>query len=261
MVPTDAELLTAIRGGDAAATATLLERHAGAVLRYARSLCRDPVEADDVAQEALISAARALPGLRADAALGPWLYAVTRSHCRRAHRRTARAPFTAAPAVEPSGSTPDPEGIASGTELSAALELAIRGLEPRIREVVVLRDVEGLTAPEVAEALNLELATVKTRLHRGRAAIRARLAPLLAPSPERQASCPEVVERFSRYLEGEVGPAECERIHAHVDQCPSCNAACASLRRTVALCREAGATPPPEVQARVRAALAVVLGA
>lgn len=258
---TDAELLAAVRAGSAEATAALLERHAGAVLRYARSLCRDAVEADDVAQEALITAARALPGLRADAALGPWLYAVTRSHCRRAQRRRSRAPFTADPAPEAQGGTPDPEGIASGSELSAALELAIRGLEPKMREVVVLRDVEGLTAPEVAEALHLELATVKTRLHRGRAAVRARLAPLLAPSPERQASCPEVVERFSRYLEGEVGADECARMHDHVDQCPSCNAACASLRRTVALCRAAGATPPPDVQARVRAALAVVLGA
>lgn len=262
----EAELLVAVRTGDTTATAALLERHAPAVLRFARALCANPIDAEDVAQEALIAAARALPGVQADAALTSWFYAITRSFCRRSHRRRKGQPAVMHPLdasnepAELEGAT-GPEGVASGRELAAALQLAMRGLDPKMREVVLLRDVEGLSAPEVAAALNLELATVKTRLHRGRAAIRARIGPLLTPGPQRQASCPEVVGLFSRYLEGDVGPAECELMHAHVDTCPSCNAACAALRRTVALCRDAGAQTPPDVQTRVREALRVVVGA
>lgn len=258
--PSDAELFVAIRNQDAQAMETLLLRHAPMVLRFARSMCHHPSDAEDVAQEALIVAARALQNLREEAALSSWLYAVTRSFCRKSARRRKGAPadFTPIDADSSFVTAHDPENLASDRELSAALELAMRGLDPKLRSVLVLRDVEGLSAPEVAAALSLELATVKTRLHRGRAAMRAKIAPLLAPSPERQASCPEVVERFSRYLEGEVGAVECQLMHAHVDQCPACNAACASLRRTIALCRDAGAHPPVDIQERVQQALRVV---
>ena len=262
----DEELLRAVRNGDREATEALLVRHGPMVLRFARSMCSNPTDAEDVAQEALIAAARALTEVREDAALGSWLYAVTRSFCGKSRRRRKGQPQETTPVVpegpaQLQGGEGDPEGAASGRELAAALQLAIRALDPKLRAVVLLRDMEGLSAPEVAEALGLEIATVKTRLHRGRAAFRARIAPLLAPSPERQASCPEVVGLFSRYLEGEIGPAECERMHAHVAQCPSCNGACASLRRSVSLCHELGAaSTPADVQDRVREALRVVIG-
>lgn len=260
--PTDADLLLAVREGDREAMETLLVRHAPAVLRFARSMCDDPIEADDVAQETLITAARAVGELRADAALSSWLYAVTRSYCTKARRRKKGAPTRTVPVLEALDAASErqgPEEEAAGKELAAALDLAIHRLDPKMREVVLLRDVEGLTAPEVAAVLDLQVATVKTRLHRGRVELRNRLTPVLSASAERQPSCPEVVARFSRFLEGEVGPDECALMHAHVESCPACNAACASLRRSLSLCHEAGASPTPDVLTKVRFALSVVI--
>lgn len=262
---TDSHLLAAAQGGDRAAAEALLTRHLPAVLRFTHRMCANPADAEDVAQDTLLAAYRGLGGFRGEGTVTTWLYAVARRTCARKHRRGRHAPAQVeslderAEAAE--GEAPGPDEAAAGHELGAALELAIRQLPVAWRSVLVLRDVEGLPANEVAEALGIEVSTVKTRLHRARAALRTRLAPHLAPgAPEPLASCPEVVTRFSRYLEGEIGPAECERMHAHVDSCPSCNAACASLRRSVAACRASASEPPPAVVHRVREALAIVVG-
>lgn len=256
----DADLLDAARAGDRSAVEALVTRHAPAVFRFAHRMCDNPADADEVAQDALIAAVRGLPGVRADAAVTTWLFAVTRSFCRKKHRRRVGAPRETLSIDDHDSASPSPEPdeAVAGHELGGAVEMAIRGLDEKQRAVLLLRDVEGLTAPEVAEVLGLEVATVKTRLHRARAAVRAAIEPRLEPAP--QASCPEVVTRFSRFLEGDIGPEECERMHAHVEGCPACNAACASLKRSVAVCRAAGDSTPPEVLERVRASLAVVLG-
>lgn len=261
---TEAELLAAARGGDRAAAEALLAPHVPAVLRFTRRMCGDPADAEDVAQDALLAAVRGIGTFRGDGAVTTWLYTVARRACARKRRRERSRPAAddqdASGEVDPA--SPAPDALASDHELRAALELAIRQLPLSLRPVLVLRDVEGLPASEVASALGLTEATVKTRLHRARAAVRAHLAPHLAPTaPERLASCPEVVTLFSRYLEGEIGPAECERMHAHVDSCPACNAACASLRRSVEVCRSSASPPSDPVVNRVRAALAHVVGA
>jgi RNA polymerase sigma-70 factor (ECF subfamily) len=262
---TDSELLVAAQAGDRTAAEALLTRHLPAVLRFTHRMCSNPADAEDVAQDTLLAAYRGLGGFRGEGTVTTWLYAVARRTCARKHRRKRDAPERVESLDDhgdaPEGESPGPDETAAGHELGAALELAIRELPVAWRSVLVLRDVEGLPANEVAEALGIEVGTVKTRLHRARAALRARLAPHLVPgAPEPLASCPEVVTRFSRYLEGEIGPAECERMHAHVDTCPSCNAACASLRRSVAVCRASASAPPPAVVQRVREALSIVVG-
>lgn len=254
----DASLLERVRGGDRLAMEALLQRHAPSVMRFARSMCQDPVDADDVVQETLIAAARRLPALQSEKAIPAWLYTVTRSFCIKRRRRSKHAP-AGFDSLEPVAGGTEPDREAEGRELAGALEAAIRGLDPKYREVLVLRDVEGLTAPEVSEILGLQIETVKTRLHRARAAVRARMAPALEPTDKAPPSCPDVVNRFSRFLEGEIGPQECDALHAHVSTCTVCNAACASLRRTVALCHAAGAELPEDVAEKVRAALEIVV--
>lgn len=257
----DAALLVRVRAHDHEAMAALLARHAGTVVRFARGMCPNPTDADDVAQEVLIAAARRLPSLASDRALRSWLYQVTRSFALKRRRPGRSLPTTFVPDLDAGADTPstdDPERTVEGRELGGVLQAAIRGLDPRYREVLLLRDVEGLSAPEVAEVLGLRLDTVKTRLHRARAQVRERVAPALSPGP-RTPSCPDVVDRFSRFLEGDIGPAECEVLHAHVEGCPVCNGACASLRRTVALCQTAGEEVTTDVSDRVKAALRVVV--
>lgn len=257
---TDAELLDAARNGDPAAVEALLTRHAPMVLRFAHSMCDRPEDADEVAQDALITAARALREVRGER-VSSWFYTVTRSFCSKKRRRRKGQPVStdALDAEVLRAPHAGPEDALADRELGDVLQQAIQELEPKQRAVLLLRDVEGLTAPEVAEALGIEVATVKTRLHRARAAVREKVAPRLGVQPKPSPSCPEVVERFSRYLEGDIGPRECERMQAHVDSCAACSAACQSLRQTISLCR-VSPEPSPEVVDRVRTALRVVLG-
>jgi RNA polymerase sigma-70 factor (ECF subfamily) len=114
----------------------------------------------------------------------------------------------------------------------------------------VLRDVEGLTAPEVGQVIGVSVDAVKSRLHRARLAVRQHVAPVLGISMDAQVSagCPDVLALFSRYLEGEIGPDQCHRMEAHLERCGGCRGACESLKRTIMACR---ATPAPEVPAAI----------
>jgi RNA polymerase sigma-70 factor (ECF subfamily) len=127
------------------------------------------------------------------------------------------------------------------------------------REVLVLRDVEGLSAPEVGEIMGLGVEAVKSRLHRARVAVRERVAPLLGipePAAPLASACPDVVSLFSRHLEGEISADVCADMERHLAACPRCRARCDSLQRTLTLCRSSPAPAVPEpVQRSVREAL------
>jgi RNA polymerase sigma-70 factor (ECF subfamily) len=203
-----------------------------------------------VAQDVLVTAAKGLGGVRDGEAIGAWLRAVTRNTCARRRRRRAGVPAIHEIADDAlAADAPGPDEAVERAELRDVVQDAIAALDEKYRTILVLRDVEGLTAPEVAELTGLELATVKTRLHRARAALR----DLVAPSV-RRAGCPELGVRYSRYLEGELDRAACDALEAHVASCPSCGPACAALRAAIGACRRTEA-PPPDVLDRVRAAL------
>jgi RNA polymerase sigma-70 factor (ECF subfamily) len=289
MQPTDEQLLEAFRAGDASALSPLLERYAPAVLRFGTKMCGDAHDGEDVLQETLLAAARGLAGFRGGASLRTWLFTIARSFCIKARRTSKFAPkrveslealvdggalergvaaqsstgasiADATPYSAPySAETRRPDEALATAELGAAIEAAIRALAPGYREVLVLRDVEGLSAAEVAEVLEIGVDAVKSRLHRARVEVRNRLLPLLVEGGEDApagASCPDVVNTFSRYLEGEIGPAECEVLDRHVSQCKRCSVACDSLRASVRACRaEPQGAVSPAVQSAVRAAL------
>ena len=119
------------------------------------------------------------------------------------------------------------------------------------REVLLLRDVEGLSAAEVAEAIGVSVEAVKSRLHRARVAVREKVAPLLSSEPESPLTeaCPEVVSLFSRHLEGEISAPVCEEMERHLAGCPRCRERCSTLQATLASCARA---PLPDVPAPVQ---------
>jgi RNA polymerase sigma-70 factor (ECF subfamily) len=119
------------------------------------------------------------------------------------------------------------------------------------REILLLRDVEGLSASEVAEAVGVSVEAVKSRLHRARVAVREKLAPLLSDEPESPITeaCPEVVSLFSRHLEGEISAPVCEEMERHLAGCRRCSERCATLQQTLTSCAR---TPLPDVPVPVQ---------
>lgn len=272
---TDQELVDAARAGDRAALERLLERHQGAVYRFGMKMCREPEDAKDVLQETLFAAARTIPGFRGSSSVSTWLYTIARSFCVKKRRTSKFAPeqlerLEAEDGVALQVPDPgrDPEQDTSGRQLQATLDAAIRALDPAYREVLVLRDVEGLSAAEVAEVMGISVDAVKSRLHRARVAVRERVAPLLGAPPAPPVAAPpapgclDVVTLFSRRLEGEIAGDTCAELEKHLASCPACRGRCDTLRSTLGLCRSAGAAPvPPEVARSVREALARALEA
>ena len=267
MDPTDDALLAEFRSGDEEALSKLLERYAPSIQRFGIKMCRDPEDARDVLQDTLLAMARGLRDFRGGSSLSTWLFTIARSFCIKKRRQRVGAPSEIVPLESAAGQViaaadAPPDEEAGNREIGAALDAAIHALEPMYREVLLLRDVEGLSAPEVAGVLGIGVDAVKSRLHRARVAVRDRMAPLLEP-PETPApsTCPDVVNILSQYLEGDIGPDQCAEMDRHVKQCPRCRARCDSLRSTLALCRRTarGDSVPPEVQEAVRQALRTIV--
>jgi len=266
--PSDERLLAAARAGDAQALETLLERHQEQVYRFGMKMCRDPEDAKDVLQDTLLAMARNVRDFRGASSLSTWLYSIARSFCIKKHRRSKYAPdeersLETAAARETKrladpGETPD-EALA-GKQVERALDRAIAELDPMYREVLLLRDFEGLTAAEVAEITGVTTQAVKSRLHRARLAVRERVAPLLGIKtdlPVAAGTCPDVLMMFSQHLEEEISADLCAEMERHLEGCARCRGTCDTLKRTLALCRSAGGavTIPGAVQASVRTAL------
>jgi RNA polymerase sigma-70 factor (ECF subfamily) len=261
--PTDDLLLAAARRGDAAALETLLVRYQPHLFRFGLRMCGNVEDAGEIAQESLISMARSLRDFRGESSISTWLYTIARRLCLKKRRRSKFAPVRDESLDAPGADAgqrvadpaPDPEQTVLKRELAAALTRAIDGLDASQREVLVLRDVEGVSAPEVAEVLGISVAAVKSRLHRARAAIRQELAPLLGgPLPDSRpgSTCPDVLTLFSQRLDGELDPGVCAAMEAHLAECPRCRGACDSLKRTLAICRQ---LPTPEVPASLAASI------
>ena len=270
MPNSDQDLLAAARGGERAALEQLLERHQNRVFRFGMKMCGGVEDARDVLQDTLIAAARGIRDFRGASSVSTWLYTIARSFCIKRRRTGKFEPEhlesleeRAAEARGVADARRGPEDEAAGNQVRAALRNAISLLEPTYREVLVLRDVEGLSAPEVAEVLGLSVEAVKSRLHRARVAVRQHLAPMLGeelPAPETDQICPDVVDLFSKHLEGEISGSVCAALEGHLRSCARCRARCDSLKATLSLCNQSGEEVPPQVASSVRDALRRFLG-
>jgi RNA polymerase sigma-70 factor (ECF subfamily) len=265
----DETLIAAARGGDQGALETLLVRYQPRVFRFGLKMCGDQEDAKDVLQETLFAMARSVRDFRGASSLSTWLYTIARGFCIKKRRRSHFAPaqeqsldtVVAEGGAQVPDPRPGPEQDLVGRQVEAALSRAIAALDPIYREVLVLRDIEGLTALEVAEILGIGVDAVKSRLHRARLVVREALLPHLGHSPDKPRSddhqhCPEVLTLFSRHLEGEISVDLCARMERHLDDCGRCRGACESLKQTLALCHaESTSHVPAAVQESVRQSL------
>lgn len=264
----DDELLERARAGDGQALDELLLSHQARIYRFGLRMCRDPEDAKDVVQDTLLAMARNVRDFRGASSVSTWLYAIARSFCIKQRRKSrlagegdpsgdAGAAGETARLADPSK---DPEEALASRQIEHAIAAAIAALDPMYREVLLLRDVEGLTAPEVAEVVGVSVQAVKSRLHRARLSVRAQVAPMLGMADEAPAApgtCPDILTVFSQHLEDEISADVCAEMERHLLVCERCRRSCDTLKRTLALCRTAqGPTQvPPSVQASVRRAL------
>jgi RNA polymerase sigma-70 factor, ECF subfamily len=173
----DAEVIRHVLQGNTAMFELLMRRYNERVYRAARAIVRDEQEAEDVMQQAYVNAFAHLRQFNGAAQFSTWLTRIAINEALARVRRQSRyeAFDDELPNVEPFMSTnpsENPERQAFTSELRELLEWAIDTLPDGMREVFMLRDVEGLSTEEVAECLGVTADVVKTRLSRGRAALR-----------------------------------------------------------------------------------------
>jgi RNA polymerase sigma factor (sigma-70 family) len=172
--PTE-QVVNAAQQGDPRAIAILVSGSHSHVQRFARTLCSTPEDAEDAAQEALIVLYRKIGTLRVAAALASWMFRIVRHECIRRTRLALRGAVTST-TVEPSAE----DAALARLEVERIVDL-IASLPAEQRAVLVLRDIQGLSGAATAETLGLSRAAMKSRLHRGRETLHARLG---APGEE-----------------------------------------------------------------------------
>lgn len=162
----DARLVRAARNGDARAFAGLYERYARVI--HGVLLARAPrAEVEDLVQDVFLAAWKRLDALRDPAAFGGWLAMIARNRATDFHRSSVDA-------VELPDNLEAPGSTESRSEALAVLE-TIKSLPEAYRETLVLRLVEGLTGPEIADRTGLTAASVRVNLHRGMKLLRETL--------------------------------------------------------------------------------------
>ncbi len=157
-------------GGGADARHALVDAHLARVWRYAQALTHDPVAAEDVVQETFLAALSTPTGPATEDPI-PWLLTIARNRWARQNRRRAGEPTTFSSLEDlgvAAGWGADPERAAIAAESRERVQAALATLNPEDREVLWLRDGEGLEGQTAADVLGLSLDAMKSRLHRAR---------------------------------------------------------------------------------------------
>lgn len=194
--PDDAALVRAVRAGDREAFGTLVARHGGALVRFARVFLRDPSAAEEVVQDAWLAALEGLDRFEGRASFRTWLFRILANRARtRATREGRSVPLSALEPAEgdegvdpsrfrerghwadpPSGWREEsPERLAVLAETRGILEAAIAELPEGQKAVIVLRDVEGMETEEICNLLDITETNQRVLLHRARTRVRAAL--------------------------------------------------------------------------------------
>jgi RNA polymerase sigma-70 factor (ECF subfamily) len=184
----DLELVRRVQRGERAAFDLLVLRYQHKVVKLVARLLRDPAEAEDVAQEAFVKAYRAIGSFRGDSAFYTWLYRIAVNTARNAMASRQRRPLdyeadlseseqSAVDARMKHGDTP--EAAALSDEIHRTVNRAVADLPEDLRTAIILREVEGLSYEEIAQAMDCPVGTVRSRIFRAREAIDRSLKPLL----------------------------------------------------------------------------------
>jgi len=184
----DRELVKRVQNGDKSAFDVLVLKYQHKLLKLIGRYIRDPHEGLDVAQEAFLKAYRALPNFRGDSAFYTWLYRIAintaKNHLIAESRRPPMIGVDTADAEQMNGESAlkeyaTPERLLSREEIQNTVAAAIDDLPQDLKMAITLRELEGLSYGDIADATECPIGTVRSRIFRAREAINKKLEPLL----------------------------------------------------------------------------------
>lgn len=185
----DAELVARVQRGDKRAFDLLVLKYQRKIMRLLARMIRDPAEIEDVTQEAFIKAYRALPQFRGDSAFYTWLYRIAINTARNWQVANGRRPSTTSGGENADGETFDeidnltdigtPESMLASRQIAETVNAAMQALPPDLRTAIMLREIDGMSYEDIAQAMGCPIGTVRSRIFRAREAIASQLRPVL----------------------------------------------------------------------------------
>jgi RNA polymerase sigma-70 factor (ECF subfamily) len=193
----DAELVARVQKGDRVAFGLLVEKYRRKIERLIGRLIRDPAEVEDLTQETFIKAFRAIDAFRGDSAFYTWLYRIALNTAKNHLVSARRQVETLTTSVEDDegehfelldtqGSDETPERLLLSREIAETVQVAINDLSEELRTAIQLRELDGLSYEEIAQAMGCPIGTVRSRIFRAREAIAQRLRPLIETPQNRR---------------------------------------------------------------------------
>jgi len=212
--PEEATVIAELKAGSEEAFASLIAQYHAPLYSLIARTIPDPAEAADITQDIFIKIYRGIGGFNGDSSLRTWIYRIAlheASNQRRWWCRHKRREITIEQELASSGDGEpfhlkdtlidqheSPFDLAAHAEMRQQVEAVVREIPEPFQTVVVLRDIEGFGYEEIAEILDIHLGTVKSRLMRGRAHLKARLAPLVRATGQSSSSSPVCSSNGSR---------------------------------------------------------------
>ncbi|MBI4123498.1 MAG: RNA polymerase sigma factor RpoE [Betaproteobacteria bacterium RIFCSPLOWO2_12_FULL_68_19] len=192
----DRQLVARAQRGDKQAFGLLVEKYQRKLARLLSRFIRDPAEVEDVTQEAFIKAYRALPAFRGDSAFYTWLYRIgintAKNYLMAMGRRAPTS--TEVEAEEAEGfeegeqlrDINTPESVLLSNEIAQTVNSTIEKLPEELRKAIQMREIEGMSYEDIAQAMDCPIGTVRSRIFRAREAIAEQLRPLLGTRKDKR---------------------------------------------------------------------------
>lgn len=192
----DAALVERVQRGDKKAFELLVLKYERRVHRLLSRMVRDPAEIEDIAQEAFIKAYRALPQFRGESAFYTWLYRIAVNTAKNVLMSSGRAVSNFSEITDANDETftePEylrdintPESMMATRQVAETVNKAMTDLPEELRVAISMREIEGMSYEDIAQAMGCPIGTVRSRIFRAREAIASKLRPLLDTSPDKR---------------------------------------------------------------------------
>lgn len=179
----DRQIIDKVLGGDTEAFTELIKKYQNMVFRYVVNRFGDMDEAQDMTQEIFIMTLEALPGFRGESKFSTWLYSIMMNYCRNHAKKSRRVTLVSMNQSRgdeeyqlefpDNRETPESDVVLDDSLSIMKEELAL--LPQDYRDILVLRDIDGLSYNEISDILGIQLSNVKVRIHRGREMLKNRL--------------------------------------------------------------------------------------